>query len=102
VHRAVRLIRDGALDRAGLDVLAEHLGIGARHLDRLFQRHIGASSLQVARTYRVQRAKRLLDQTRLPMTEIALRAGFASLRRFNSVFAEVYRRPPSAIRRLHK
>lgn len=100
VHRAMRLIRDGALDRSGVDDLAARLGIGARHLDRLFRKHIGASPVQVARTCRVQRAKRLLDQTRLPMTEIALRAGFASLRRFNSVFSEVYARPPSAVRRL--
>src|SRR4051794_41673279 len=41
----------------------------------------------------------LLDETTLPMTEIAMRAGFGSLRRFNSVFAEVYGRPPSKIRR---
>lgn len=100
VQRAMRLIRDGALDRAGVDDLAERLGIGPRHLDRLFQRHIGASPLQVARTLRVQRAKRLLDQTKLPMMEVAARAGFASLRRFNAVFAEVYRRTPSEIRRL--
>jgi AraC family transcriptional regulator of adaptative response/methylated-DNA-[protein]-cysteine methyltransferase len=99
VHRAMRLIRDGALDRGGIDDLALRLGIGVRHLDRLFRRHIGASPLQVARTMRVQRAKRLLDQTQLPMTEVALRAGFASVRRFNTVFVEVYRRPPSQIRR---
>ena len=49
---------------------------------------------------RVQRAKRLLDQTALPMADVAARAGFASLRRFNAVFAEVYRRTPSEIRRL--
>lgn len=102
VQRAMRLIRDGALDRAGVDDLAERLGIGTRHLDRLFQRHVGASPLQVARTLRVQRAKRLLDQTKLPMMEVAARAGFASLRRFNAVFAEVYRRTPSDIRRLPK
>jgi AraC family transcriptional regulator of adaptative response/methylated-DNA-[protein]-cysteine methyltransferase len=100
VHRAMRLIRDGALDGSGLDALAARLGIGSRHLDRLFRKHIGATPVQVARTCRVQRAKRLLDQTRLPMTEVALRSGFASLRRFNTVFAEVYDRPPSAIRRL--
>lgn len=102
VQRAMRLIRDGALDTAGVDDLAERLGIGTRHLDRLFQRHIGASPLQVARTLRVQRAKRLLDQTRLPMLEVAARAGFASLRRFNTVFSEVYRRTPSDIRRLRQ
>lgn len=100
VQRAMRLIRDGALDRGGVDDLAERLGVGTRHLDRLFQRHIGASPLQVARTQRVQRAKRLLDQTRVPMIEVAARAGFASLRRFNAVFAEVYKRTPSDIRRL--
>lgn len=100
VHRAVRMIRAGALDDAGVDALAERLGIGARHLDRLFHRYIGASPLQVARTTRLQKAKRLLDETKLPMVEIAARAGFASLRRFNAVFAETYKRSPSKIRRI--
>jgi len=99
--RAMRLIATGALDGEGasVEVLAARLGIGARHLCRLFARHVGASPTQVARTLRVQRAKRLLDTTDLPMAEVALRAGFGSLRRFNAVFAEVYRRPPAEIRR---
>jgi AraC family transcriptional regulator, regulatory protein of adaptative response / methylated-DNA-[protein]-cysteine methyltransferase len=75
------------------------VGVGVRHLCRLFERHVGASPAQVAKTARVQRAKRLLDGTDLPMAEVALRAGFGSLLRFNAVFAEVYRRPPTAIRR---
>jgi len=100
VRRGLRLIRDGSLDRSGVDDLATRLGVGARHLDRLFDGHIGASPLQVARTMRAQRAKRLLDQTRLPMSDVAARAGFASLRRFNAVFAEIYGRTPSEIRRL--
>ncbi len=99
--RAMRLITEGVLDEEGasIDALAARLGIGARHLSRLFARHVGASPTQVAQTARVQRAKRLLDGTTLPMAEVALRAGFGSLRRFNAVFAEVYRRPPTAIRR---
>ena len=48
----------------------------------------------------MQRAKRLLDQTKLSMFDVAARAGFASLRRFNAVFAEVYKRTPSEVRRL--
>jgi AraC family transcriptional regulator of adaptative response / DNA-3-methyladenine glycosylase II len=100
VQRAMRLIRQGALDRASVDELATRLGIGARHLDRLFKRHVGASPLQAARTQRVQRAKLLLDGTTLSMTDIAARAGFGSLRRFNAVFVEVYGRSPSQIRRL--
>jgi AraC family transcriptional regulator of adaptative response / DNA-3-methyladenine glycosylase II len=99
VERAVRLIDAGALDRAPVEALAASLGVGGRHLTRLFDKHLGASPSQVAKTARVQRAKRLLDGTRLPMTEIASQAGFRSLRRFNAVFAEVYKRPPTEIRR---
>jgi AraC family transcriptional regulator of adaptative response / DNA-3-methyladenine glycosylase II len=68
----------------------------------LFDKHLGASPGQIAKTARVQRAKRLLDDTKLPMTEIASLAGFRSLRRFNAVFAEVYKRPPSEIRRVRR
>lgn len=102
VEKAARLIREeGALDGedAGVEALAARVGIGARHLTRLFRRHLGATPMQVARTARVQRAKRLLTETDLPMTEIAHRAGFGSLRRFNAVFDDVYRRPPTDIRR---
>jgi len=102
VKRALRLIvEEGALDQEGATVerLAQRLGVGSRQLTRLFARHLQASPSKVARTARVQRAKRLLDETSLPMTEIAMRAGFGSLRRFNSVFVEVYGRPPTKIRR---
>jgi AraC family transcriptional regulator, regulatory protein of adaptative response / methylated-DNA-[protein]-cysteine methyltransferase len=99
VERAVRLINEGVLDDAGVEVLAERLGIGSRQLSRLFTRHLRASPTRVARTARVQRAKRLLDETNLPMSEIAFRSGFRSLRRFNTVFAEVYQRPPTTLRR---
>ncbi|MFZ0849459.1 MAG: Ada metal-binding domain-containing protein [Hyphomicrobiaceae bacterium] len=100
VERALRLINQGSLDREGVEALAEHLGIGARHLSRLFKKYLGARPTQVAKTARVQRAKRLIDETDLPLAEIAFRAGFGSLRRFNAVFTETYKRPPSAIRRL--
>jgi len=102
VERALRLIADGALDDGSVEILADRLGIGSRHLSRLFQMHLGASPVQVAQTTRVQRAKRFLDETDLTMSEIAVRAGFGSLRRFNTVFAEVYRRPPTQIRRARK
>lgn len=102
VDRALLLIVDeGALDteHACVNDLAMRLGIGARHLSRLFVRHLDATPAQVAKTARVQRAKRLLDSTELPMTDIALQAGFRSLRRFNAVFIETYRRSPTQVRR---
>jgi AraC family transcriptional regulator of adaptative response / DNA-3-methyladenine glycosylase II len=67
---------EGALDNGRLGSLASRLGVGVRHLDRLFAKHLGASPLQIARTNRVQRAKRLLDSTNLPISEIAMRTGF--------------------------
>ena len=102
VERAVRLIvEEGALDEEGTSVekLAERLGMGRRQLARLFARHLKASPSAVARTARIQRAKRLIDETDKPMVEIAVLAGFGSLRRFNAVFAEVYGRTPTEIRR---
>jgi AraC family transcriptional regulator of adaptative response / DNA-3-methyladenine glycosylase II len=105
VERGLRLIvEEGALDQEGATVerLAQRLGVGSRQLTRLFARYLQASPSKVARTARVQRAKRLLDETSLPMTEIAIQAGFGSLRRFNSVFAEIYGRPPSEIRRARR
>ena len=85
-----------------VEALAERVGVGSRHLTRLFRRHLGASPIEVAKTARVQRAKRLITDTDLPMTDVALQAGFGSLRRFNAVFREVYRRPPSELRRPEK
>ena len=104
-ERAARLIiEEGALDGEGANVetLAARVGVGARHLARLFAKHLGATPSQVARTARVQRAKRLLDGTDLPMAEVALRAGFSSLRRLNAVFAEVYKRSPTDMRRARR
>jgi AraC family transcriptional regulator, regulatory protein of adaptative response / methylated-DNA-[protein]-cysteine methyltransferase len=99
VGRALRLIEQGALDAEGVEALAARLGIGARHLARLFRRHLGASPAAVARTLRVQRAKRLIDATDLPMTKVAARAGFASLRSFNACVRQTYRSAPTDLRR---
>jgi AraC family transcriptional regulator of adaptative response / DNA-3-methyladenine glycosylase II len=100
VSRALALIADGALDgsQAGVDALAERLGLGGRQLRRLFSQHLGASPVAVAQTRRVLFAKQLIQETRMPMTEVALASGFGSLRRFNETFRHLYRQPPSALR----
>jgi AraC family transcriptional regulator of adaptative response / DNA-3-methyladenine glycosylase II len=99
VSRALRLIDAGALDRGGVDDLAERLGIGARHLRRLFVEHLGATPLVVAMTRRVHFAKRLLEATRLPITQVAISAGFNNARRFNAAFRKCFDRTPRSIRR---
>jgi len=90
------------LDRESVEALSERLGIGARHLGRLFQRHLGASPVQVAQTRRLHLAKKLLDETRLSMTSIADASGYGSLRRFNEAFRATYGRTPSALRKARR
>jgi AraC family transcriptional regulator of adaptative response / DNA-3-methyladenine glycosylase II len=99
VQRALRLIQEGALDDGSLGELSERLGIGVRHLNRLFAQHVGASPVAVAQTRRLHLAKRLLDDTQLPITEIALAAGFGSIRRFNDVFLATYGKSPRELRK---
>lgn len=99
VARGLRLIDSGFLDRGSVAELADKLGIGPRHLLRLFRHHTGASPSSLASTRRVQIAKRFLDTTDKPLAEIAFEAGFGSLRRFNDAFRASYGRPPSSFRR---
>ncbi|MEO7156453.1 MAG: AlkA N-terminal domain-containing protein [Vicinamibacterales bacterium] len=99
VSRALRLIRDGALDRDGVDALADRLGVTARHLRRLFVQHLGAAPLDVALTHRVHFAKKLLDETPLAIAEVAFASGFGSLRRFNGEIRRTFSRTPTELRR---
>jgi len=100
VSRALRLISEKGLEGGSVEALAEHLGVGSRHLRRLFLRHLGATPSAVAQTRRMHFAKRLIDETTLPMTQIAFTAGFGSVRRFNAAIRNVYHRTPSQIRSL--
>ena len=100
VTRGLALIADGALDGdASVEMLADRLGIGERQLRRLFDQHLGVSPIAVAQTRRVLFAKQLIHDSRLPMAEIAMAAGFGSVRRFNETFQQLFGRPPSALRR---
>lgn len=101
VSRALALIAEGALDGndASVEKLATRLGVGERQLRRLFFQHLGASPVSVAQTRRVLFAKQLIHETRMPMTEVSLAAGFGSVRRFNETLRRLFHRPPSSLRR---
>ncbi|MEX8494424.1 DNA-3-methyladenine glycosylase 2 [Sphaerotilus sp.] len=96
---AARRIEAGALDEAGLAGLAAQLGITDRHLRRVFGAAFGVSPVDYAQTQRLLLAKRLLADTTLPVTDVALAAGFGSLRRFNTLFRTRYGLTPSTMRR---
>jgi AraC family transcriptional regulator of adaptative response / DNA-3-methyladenine glycosylase II len=96
---AASLIEDRTLDEDGLDAVATRLGITDRHLRRAFGAEFGVSPVEFAQTQRLLLAKRLLTDTRLPVTEVAFASGFGSLRRFNALFKQRYRLQPGQLRR---
>jgi AraC family transcriptional regulator of adaptative response / DNA-3-methyladenine glycosylase II len=96
--RAVRLIADGYADEHGISGLARRLAVTERHLRRLLLAELGTTPIALARTTRLQTARRLLAETDMPVTEIAFASGFASVRQFNASFREAYDRPPTALR----
>lgn len=105
VSRAVRCIAEGALDRGAggggdsVAGLAARLGVGSRQLTRLCERHLGTTPVRLAQTRRVHFARLLLEQSDLSMTQVALAAGFGSLRRFNALMKATYGCAPGELRR---
>lgn len=97
--RAVRAIRDGAIDELGVAGLARRLSVSERHLHRILVSEVGASPVQLNRTRRAQTARTLVEQTELPLIDIAFAAGFGSVRQFNDVMLSEFGAPPSTFRR---
>jgi len=96
----LRLISESGLEEGGVEALAERLGVGSRHLRRLFLQHLGATPSAVAKTRQMHFAKKLIDETNLRMSDVALASGFGCVRRFNAGIRKVYHRTPTQIRRL--
>jgi AraC family transcriptional regulator of adaptative response / DNA-3-methyladenine glycosylase II len=98
VARALALIDRGYLDGHGVPELAAAVGIGERQLRDLFVRHLGVGPKAVADGKRLDFARTLIDDTRLSMTEIAVAAGFSSIRRFNDAVRRRYGTAPTRLR----
>ncbi len=99
--RAMRMIDNGEWREQSLPEFAERLGVSDRYLRRLFTQQLGIAPLQYANFRRVLFAKQLLQQTALPVTEVAHIAGFGSVRRFNSVFSQILNLNPRQLRSTH-
>jgi AraC family transcriptional regulator of adaptative response / DNA-3-methyladenine glycosylase II len=99
VARAMRMIADGVVDREGVSGLAEQLGYSVRQLQRLLGAELGAGPIAIARAQRAQTARVLVETTTLPMIQVALAAGFASVRQFNDTIRAVFATTPTELRR---
>lgn len=82
-----------------LQELAEGLGYTDRHLRRVFMEEYHVSPVQYLQTCRLLLAKSLLTDTNLSVLEVAMAAGFGSLRRFNTVFKKHYQLTPTTLRK---
>lgn len=98
VSRALRLIAEGALCDGGVQGLAERVGMGARQLRRLFIQHVGTPPVKVGALYRLYCAQILIQRTKMPIAQIALAAGFKSIRQFNHTARAVWGQRPSQLR----
>jgi len=100
-QHAARLIEQAA--RSGADPylpdIAARLGVTDRHLRRIFRQVHSVTPIDYLSTQRLLLAKQLLTDTELPVTQVALASGHASLRRFNAAFLQRYRMNPSALRK---
>jgi AraC family transcriptional regulator of adaptative response / DNA-3-methyladenine glycosylase II len=97
--RALRLIADGGVDESGVGGVARSLHVSERHLHRTLVAEVGAGPLQLAVSRRAQTARLLIEQTPLPLADVAFAAGFASVRQFNDVMRREFGVPPSQLRR---
>jgi AraC family transcriptional regulator of adaptative response / DNA-3-methyladenine glycosylase II len=101
-HQAARLLDEPevwAEEAPSVEKLAARLGVSDRHVRRIFEAQFGVSPMQYLQTHRLHTAKQLLADTNLPITQIALISGFASVRRFNAAFVEHYKLNPTQLRR---
>lgn len=99
-HAVWQRIAAGALNDGDVERLASEVGLSSRQLRRVLLQHFGVTPVELAQTQRLLFAKKLLQETQLPMAEIAYAAGFGSVRRFNALFAQRYGIAPTAIRRV--
>lgn len=82
-----------------LDDLASYAGLSRRQLERLFQRYVGCSPLKYYLELRLARARLLLQQTHMPITEVALACGFVSPPHFTKCYHDHFGHSPSGERK---
>lgn len=99
VKRALRLIESRILNEKNEEEFASILGMSARHLRRLFEEELGKTPKQISDANRLNFARKLIVETPLPITDVAMTSGFSSIRRFNEAFKNRFHRTPSELRK---
>jgi AraC family transcriptional regulator of adaptative response / DNA-3-methyladenine glycosylase II len=97
----LRRVQEAALEGRRLEDMEEEMGLSTRQVRRLLQSNFGINAVEAMQTQRLLLARQILEQTNQPVNDIALSAGFRSLRRFNALFKARLGSTPSAWRQRH-
>ncbi|TIT28748.1 MAG: helix-turn-helix domain-containing protein, partial [Mesorhizobium sp.] len=98
VAEVIRLMEQHIEDPLTFCDIAKSVGLSRRQIERLFERYVSCSPRRYYARLRLERAKRLIEQTKMPLLEIAVACGFVSSSHFSKCFRETFGRVPSAYR----
>jgi AraC family transcriptional regulator len=85
--------------RVALRLVAKQVGMSYFHFSRAFKQTLGMTPSHYITERRIEHAKRLIQETELPIAEIALRSGFSSQSHFTTSFRRLLGVTPGSFRR---
>jgi transcriptional regulator GlxA family with amidase domain len=102
IAAASRIMERHIEEPLALKRLAGEVGLSLRQIERLFHGELGRSPAEYYRHLRLERAKHLLAQTRMPVLEVALASGFASAAHFSKSYRRQFGQAPTDFRRVRR
>jgi transcriptional regulator GlxA family with amidase domain len=101
IWKARRFIHEHSDDELSLTKVAKSVHISANHLSEKFKQVTGVNFVDYVARIRVGKARDLLQNSNLRISEIAFAVGFQSLSQFNRVFKKLTRKSPTQFRTAH-
>ncbi len=99
IDELIHLIETNYADpKLNIDALADHVGLSPSHIQNIFKAATGTSISVYLRTHRLNKAQELLENTDIPIGEIAEKTGFGNANYFYTVFKRHYATTPTEYR----
>ena len=98
IWKARSFIRDHFADEISLGMVADTVHLSANYFSEQFKKFTGINFVDYIARLRIEKARELLGEADLRVTEIAFAVGFQSLSQFNRVFRKVSGQSPTGFR----
>ena len=98
INKIVRFVQSHLAEEISLSVLAEEFHFSTQYVSQLFKNEIGVNFLTYLTNIRMEKAKKLLLNTDLPIAEISEQSGYGDYRVFTKVFKKSEGVTPSQYR----